>query len=363
MNNKTQILMIGNLDTAFLSNEKYDIFRVAEDAVETVDINRDYEIAIIGFDVDESDIFSLLRKIRNCFDDIAMIVLRDSIGDILADEIMSLGGTDLVVGVVGDKVLECRINNMVKFAQLLQRNNCLVNEIERRGQEFDDAQLDIIIRLGKAAEYRDEESGKHILRVGCYSRHIAEKLGMEAEFSDMLFLAAPLHDIGKIGVPDKILLKPGKLDEQEFEIMQRHCNIGVEILKHEPLGLEPFLKWQNKRLSSGMSKNPLLEMASQIALSHHEKWNGSGYPQGLKGTEIPLAGRIVALADVYDALRSERPYKPAFDEEKCLTIMRDHSPGHFDPMVFDAFESLIDVFDSISRLFGDSGKAVDQVVA
>jgi len=126
--------------------------------------------------------------------------------------------------------------------------------------------------------------------------------------------------------------------------------------------LEPFLKWQNKRVSSGLSRNPLLEMASQIALTHHEKWDGSGYPQGLKGTEIPLTGRIVALADVYDALRSERPYKPAFSQEKTLMIMREQSPGHFDPMIFDAFETLVDTFESINSLFGDGEKRPDQTL-
>ncbi len=191
--------------------------------------------------------------------------------------------------------------------------------------------------LADAAEYKDPETGVHIKRIGAYARLLAAKLGWPDERQAMIELAAPLHDVGKIGTPDAVLLKPGKLDSGEVVVMKQHAEIGHSILSR--------------------SDHPVMRCAASIAWAHHERWDGGGYPRGLKGDEIPIEARIVALADVYDALRSERPYKPAFDHEKTLGIMLDGDgrtmPDHFDPALHAIFRANSDAFAEIfSRLAG-----------
>ncbi|MFC1745150.1 HD-GYP domain-containing protein [Candidatus Riflebacteria bacterium] len=179
------------------------------------------------------------------------------------------------------------------------------------------ARLETIMRLGRAAEHKDEDTGLHVRRMAHYSRIIAEKMGLTVAEIKAIFSAAPLHDVGKIGIPDAILTKPGKLNEDEWKIMKSHPKIGADIL-HD-------------------SESDLLQLGEEIALTHHEKWDGSGYPAGLKGNNIPLTGRIVALADVFDALSSKRPYKEPFPLDKCFSIIKEGIGSHFDPKVVDAF--------------------------
>jgi HD-GYP domain-containing protein (c-di-GMP phosphodiesterase class II) len=189
-------------------------------------------------------------------------------------------------------------------------------------KEIKDAHLDTIFRLGTAAEYRDKETGNHIRRMSHYSAIIAGQLGLEARQVDMVRLASPMHDIGKVGVPDAILLKPGRLNELERKIMESHAMIGAEILKDSAV--------------------PLIRLSQVIAASHHEKWDGKGYPTGAAGEGIPLEGRIVALADVFDALSNKRVYKPAFSLVETLDIIKQGRGSHFDPAVVDAFIMGID---------------------
>lgn len=174
-----------------------------------------------------------------------------------------------------------------------------------------------LFRLAKAGEYRDEVTGAHVARIGLFSRQIAEAMGLSDMDCDLIEQAAPLHDIGKIGVPDKLLLKPGRFTDQEREDMKSHTKIGYEILKDSP--------------------SRYLQMGAEIALSHHEKFDGSGYPYGLKGKDIPLSARIVAVADVYDALTSARPYKNAWPIEKALNFLDEHRGVYFDPDCVNAF--------------------------
>jgi len=174
-----------------------------------------------------------------------------------------------------------------------------------------------LFRLAKAGEYRDEVTGAHVARIGLFSRQIAETLGLSESECDLIEQAAPLHDIGKIGIPDKLLLKPGSFTDDEREDMKSHTIIGYEILKGSP--------------------SKYLQMGAQIALSHHEKYDGSGYPYGLKGEEIPLCARIVAVADVYDALTSNRPYKNAWPIEKALDFLQQYKGSYFDPNCVEAF--------------------------
>jgi putative two-component system response regulator len=184
------------------------------------------------------------------------------------------------------------------------------------------ASLDTIYRLSMASEYKDEDTGAHIKRMSRYCAAVARRMGLDENTIETILYAAPMHDLGKIGIPDVILLKPARLDRVEWEIMKLHTVIGAKILKG--------------------SDAEFIRLGETIALSHHEKWDGSGYPNGLKGTDIPLAGRITAIADVFDALMTKRPYKEPFPWEKSLAIIRAGKGSHFDPDVIDAFFAIQD---------------------
>jgi HD-GYP domain-containing protein (c-di-GMP phosphodiesterase class II) len=209
----------------------------------------------------------------------------------------------------------------------LMRDNLLTQEkleleVHRRTLQIRQREEEIAIKLIAASSKRDEETGAHIRRIGLYAAEMAKVLGWSQLLIDDIKLAAPMHDIGKIGIPDNILLKPGRLTEAEFEIMKGHARIGGEMLTGSDI--------------------PMLNLASNIAIGHHEKWDGSGYPNGLKGEEIPEAARIVAIVDVYDALVHKRVYKKAFSEAEALAIMDDMASYHFDPRLYRLFLSVID---------------------
>ncbi|ADL56245.1 HD domain-containing phosphohydrolase [Gallionella capsiferriformans] len=190
-----------------------------------------------------------------------------------------------------------------------------------RTEELEYTQLEIIHRLGRAAEYRDNETGLHVIRMSHYSRLLALAAGFSELAADRLFQAAPMHDVGKIGIPDRILLKPGSLDEEEWKVMRTHPEVGAQII--------------------GEHDSALLKEAKVISLTHHEKWDGSGYPNQLRGEEIPLVGRIVAIVDVFDALTTERPYKKAWSVEDALALINRESGKHFDPALVGLFMKIL----------------------
>ena len=223
------------------------------------------------------------------------------------------------------KDLQAANEQLVKFA----------DDLNKTVKELQGAYIDTIHRLVLAAEYKDEDTGAHIVRMSYYSALIAEKLGLQAKDVQNILYAAPMHDVGKIGIPDSILMKPGKLTEEEFDLMKIHTTIGAKILAN--------------------SKSKILQVAEQIALSHHEKWNGKGYPLGLSGDDIPLAGRIVALADVFDALTSKRPYKNPFPVKVAIDIIKKERGQHFDPDVVDIF---LENIDEILKIKSEAGSAV-----
>lgn len=218
-----------------------------------------------------------------------------------------------------------RIRNLLETRVLQKRlaedRSHLASRLSEEEQKASEAQLEILRRLAMAAEFRDDVTGKHAERVGAIAEAMALELGQSAEASALLRQAAPLHDVGKIGIPDSILLKPGSLDGEEFAVMKTHTVIGA-------------------RLLSKSHSFPLLDLARQIAMSHHERFDGCGYPQGLMGNAIPLSGRIVAVADVFDSLTHERPYKRAFSAGTAVDLMKSQRALHFDPMALEVFLDL-----------------------
>jgi putative two-component system response regulator len=282
---------------------------------------------------------------------VPIIVLADWEDHAIKRQALKLGVTDILSKPVCPEEFYARLNSVLRLHTYQREQKKQVytfkKELQARTAELEESRLDIILRLGKAAEYRNEETGNHIVRVGCYSRAIAQELKMSQEFAEMMFFASPLHDIGKIGIPDSVLLKQDRFTGAERKIMEQHCVIGEEILLQEPTGLKPFLRWHRDRLIHHTFVNPVLKMAADIVVAHHEKWDGSGYPRKLKGEDIPLVARIVALADVYDALRTRRPYKPAYSEAKAITIMEQVSSSHFDPVIFSAFKNVLEIFNAI----------------
>lgn len=251
---------------------------------------------------------------------------------------LSLGINDFLNKPFDQLELQARARNMLALRQsqkkLANRALLLVDEVAKATVEITAREHETLLCLGRAAEHRDPETHEHIIRMSNYSRLIAQQLGLSHDACELMLRASPLHDIGKIGTPDHILLKPGRLTVEEFEIMKQHTVIGQRILS--------------------TSSSPILKAGAEIAIAHHEKWDGSGYPFGLKGKAIPLAGRIVAVADVFDALTSERPYKKAWDLDRATSLIRESSGGHFDPMCVEAFFDAWDEVLKIREHFRDS---------
>jgi putative two-component system response regulator len=231
-----------------------------------------------------------------------------------------------------------RVHNMLEVRQLHQElhnyNDALEQRVREKTADLQESYVETIFTMTRAAEYKDEDTGAHVRRISYYSRELARMLGLDEEFVDKIFFASPMHDIGKIGIPDHVLLKPGGFTSDEWEVMKGHTSIGAKIL--------------------GNSKSSYLKMGAEIALNHHERWDGGGYPNGKRGEAIPLSARIMNICDVYDALRSKRPYKPAFDHLKSVDIITRGDgriqPEHFDPVILAAFkqnhQSFRDIFDA-----------------
>jgi putative two-component system response regulator len=256
---------------------------------------------------------------------------------------LALGATDFLSKPVDPSELTSRIRNVLLIKahhdQLRNYAADLQRMVKQRTEQLEASHHNIIHCLARAAEFRDDDTGRHVLRVGRYAGIVARGLGWDEESAGMLELAAQLHDVGKLGIPDSILLKPGKLTPQEFEVMQKHCGYGKRVFESLTESEWSVMR-RHPELGSHILEgcgSSVLEAAAQIALTHHERWDGTGYPIGLAGEDIPIAGRITAVADVFDALSTKRTYKPAFPLEKCFAILEEGRGKHFDPRVLDAF--------------------------
>jgi len=248
------------------------------------------------------------------------------------DEIkgFELGAVDYITKPISPPIVKARVHTHLA---LYDQNRELDRKVHLKTRQLHETRLQIIQRLGRAAEYKDNETGMHVIRMSHYSRILGHAVGMSEIEVDMLMNAAPMHDVGKIGIPDSILKKTGKLDEDEFEIMKTHCEIGAEII--------------------GNDASELLKMAKVVALTHHEKWNGTGYPRGLAGEDIPRVGRIVAIADVFDALTSKRPYKEAWPVNDAIGFMKSEAGEHFDPHLVELFLEVMPEILVINEQFAE----------
>ncbi|QWR77812.1 HD domain-containing phosphohydrolase [Candidatus Magnetomonas plexicatena] len=230
-----------------------------------------------------------------------------------------------------------RIKNMLEIRllhnEVIDYNKSLEEKVEERTRQLKRTQLEIIRRLGRASEYRDNETGNHIIRMSQFCEVVARRAGLSNDHSELILHASPMHDVGKIGIPDSVLLKPAKLDPDEFEIMKTHTTKGAEILDNHD--------------------SEIMNLARTIALTHHEKWDGSGYPNGVSGEAIPIEGRIVAICDVFDALTSKRPYKKAWTVDEAVAEIKKNSGTHFDANLVEVFIKHLDEILKIKESYED----------
>ena len=273
------------------------------------------------------DGFEVLKRLQLVLPDDDFVPVLVLTGDLDPDarrRALSLGATDFLTKPFDSTELMLRIHNMLQtrllHLTLTRQKHELQTSLLERGCELEEARLEILERLALAAELRDVETGRHMKAVGDLSRTISLRLGLDEQTANVIGRAAPLHDIGKIGVPDRTLLKNGSLDPDELDVMREHTIIGADVLSN--------------------SGSVLMQTAAVIARHHHERWDGTGYPDGLSGHLIPLAARVVAVADVFDALVHDRPYREAWTSEAAVDLIVAGAGTHFDPTVVEAFESL-----------------------
>lgn len=321
--------------------------RNGKDALDRLGKRPDVDIVLLDLEMPVMNGYETLRFLKGDerFRDIPVIVVTSSRFEV--KETLKLGANDFMVKPFDPEELKLRVVNHVRSKKLgdLARdmNTLLEKEIVRKTAALQhalafsrEAEFEISLRLGRAAEFRDLETGLHIRRISEMSRKLAALRGLSGEECEIVRHASTLHDVGKIGIPDRILLKTGKLEPGEFELMKMHSVIGGKIL-------------------DDCGKFPVITAGKIIALQHHERWDGSGYPHGLAGTDIHVYGRIVMVADIFDALTSERPYKKAFSYEKAFAIMEADRGVFFDPQLLDLFMEKRQDFINIKEKFGDQG--------
>lgn len=309
-----------------LTSQNYQQLVLIQDPREVIGRYQDVRPDLILLDINmpHLDGFDVMTQLKALNDPLLppIIILTAQDGHDYLLKALALGARDFIGKPFDRAELLMRVRNLLD-AQLAHRmlhdqKKVLEEMVHARTEDLNQTRLQVVRRLGRAAEYRDNETGLHIIRMSKYAELLARSLGWSEADCELMLHASPMHDVGKIGIPDSILLKPGKLDADEMDIIKTHTSIGADILKD--------------------GNSALMHLACEIAISHHEKWDGSGYPNALAGTAIPQSGRIVAVADVFDALTASRPYKKAWTVEAAANLIRESSGSHFDPEVVEHFE-------------------------
>jgi len=307
------------------------------------------DVALVDLNMPVMDGYAFINAAHSRLPDLPVIVV-SGVGTVdKAVEAIRMGAWDYITKPVSRfDIVEYTLSRVLERARLILENRSYQQNLEvlvnERTSELLDTRRQILFSLGKAAEYRDNETCRHVIRVGEMCAAVGRALGLPPLRVEMLREAAPLHDIGKIGIPDQILLKPGELTPIEWAVMKRHCEYGCLILSQPQNEGQPDLAASTPLPLDDAAPEVMRRMplARAIALAHHERWDGMGYPNGLTGEAIPLEARIVSLVDVYDALGSHRPYKPPFPEVECQRLVRQSAGTAFDPAVVEAFFASLD---------------------
>jgi putative two-component system response regulator len=340
MNLEMLDVMLSDLDCTLFKAEN------GLQAIEVLETGAAIDVVLLDLEMPVMDGYETIKRIKQSagWRDIPVIVVTSGTTEVTRT--LALGANDFIAKPYNPEELRLRVMNHVRSKKLSDMakdmNSVLEAEVVKKTAALQnalslslEAEYEISLRLGRAAEFRDMETGMHTRRISELSKRLGQLAGISDEQCEVLRFASPLHDVGKIGIPDRILLKPGKLDPTEFNIMKIHTTIGGKIL-------------------SDAERFPVIDTGSIIALQHHEKWDGSGYPSGLKGEQIHRFARIVSIADVFDALSSERPYKEAFPLDKTLRIMVEGRGEFFDPTLLDLFLGNIDDFVAIRAKLQDA---------
>lgn len=292
-----------------------------------------WDLLLLDLDMPAPNGFDVLQALSSRDRSCNPVIIVTAMGDAKSRrQGLELGANDYICKPVDLPELLLRVRNNLQLSQASQalqhERDSLEVKVQERTEQLLESHQAVVRSLCRAAEYKDNETGNHILRIGEAAAVMARHLDKDPAWVENMRLAAPMHDIGKIGIPDEILGKPGKLTPPEREVMNQHARIGYEILRD-------------------YNHSPMMTLAAEIALHHHEKWDGSGYPEQLKGEDIPLSARIVALCDVYDALRSTRPYKAPWSAEQAQAYIRDNAGSHFDPTLVAVMGELFDEIEAL----------------
>jgi putative two-component system response regulator len=298
-------------------------------------MQRAYDIVLVDYEMPGMDGISFIRELRTFpqFAEIPFVMITSIEDDQVRMKALEAGATDFLPKRPQSLEMQVRLRNLIRLGLAVRKLNDraadLASEVAAATRKLQEREEEIILRLALAVEYRDNDTGEHTLRVARYSRVIAEQLGLSPRLCRDIYLAAPLHDVGKVAIPDRILLKPGRLDADEMAVIRTHTGIGARILAD--------------------SHCELIQIGAEIAAAHHERWDGSGYPKGLSGADIPIEARVVAVADVFDALTSKRPYKEAMPLHEARRYLEDKKGIEFDPTCVDAFLARWDEVEAIAR--------------
>lgn len=318
-----------------LAEEGFKNVEYTNDSLKVLGLVRDFQPEIIVLDIfmPHLDGFQVMEQLAEFRKEHYLPILAlssEKSSDVRLRALQS-GATDFLNKPYENMEIIFRIHNMIEMRclhmEVKNQNKILESRVQERTKELRETQLDIIRRLAQAAEFRDSDTGLHIIRMSQYCQKFGVAMGMSLPECDLLLHASPLHDIGKLGIPDAILLKPGRLTQEEYEIMKTHTVIGAKLLAG--------------------SSSPVMKMAQIICITHHEKWDGTGYPKQLRGEEIPTVGQICSICDVFDALTSDRPYKQAWPVDAAVEEIRHMKETHFSPIIVDRFLEILPLIEDI----------------